>query len=50
MLDYCESAEAIPLDPEDKVGIIEGGLPLPQRHWLELKGHDNQNSRVGHQF
>jgi len=47
MLDDGECPEAVELQFENKVEIIEWSGPLQERHWLELSGHQcNQNSRM----
>jgi len=37
MLDYGECPEAIVLQLEDPLRIIEWRTPLQERHWLEMK-------------
>jgi hypothetical protein len=39
MLDNGECPEAVVLQLENEIGVVEWQRPLLERHWLELKGH-----------
>src|SRR6266566_8960459 len=39
MLDYGECSEAVILQLENPVGIVECSVPLQERHWLEIGMH-----------